>query len=114
MPDNPYADGKIRGHRDGIIRAIVIGLAIVVAWNLPRLVLALSSLRRDHVRDRDNLSGSSARIGKTTATLRSLLINCRDGCGAQVSLATNRGRVVYFPSTGRQKDFHRQFSAILV
>jgi hypothetical protein len=35
VPDNPYADGKIRGHRDGIIRAIVIGLAIVVAWNLP-------------------------------------------------------------------------------
>ena len=33
MPDNPY--GKIRGHRDAIIRAIVIGVAIVVAWNLP-------------------------------------------------------------------------------
>lgn len=25
----------------------------------------------------------------------------------------NKGRVVYFPSTGRQKEFHRQFSAIL-
>jgi hypothetical protein len=25
----------------------------------------------------------------------------------------NNGRVVYFPSTGRQKDFQRQFSAIL-
>jgi hypothetical protein len=25
----------------------------------------------------------------------------------------NRGRVVYFPSTGRQKDFQRQFSEIL-
>lgn len=25
----------------------------------------------------------------------------------------NKGRVVYFPSTGRQKDFQRQFSAIL-
>ena len=25
----------------------------------------------------------------------------------------NDGRVVYFPSTGRQKDFQRQFSAIL-
>jgi hypothetical protein len=24
----------------------------------------------------------------------------------------NEGRVVYFPSTGRQKDFQRQFSAI--
>jgi hypothetical protein len=25
----------------------------------------------------------------------------------------NNGRVVYFPSTGRQKDFHRQFRAII-
>jgi hypothetical protein len=25
----------------------------------------------------------------------------------------NSGRVVYFPSTGRQKEFHRQFRAIL-
>lgn len=25
----------------------------------------------------------------------------------------NNGRVVYFPSTGRQKEFHRQFSTIL-
>jgi hypothetical protein len=25
----------------------------------------------------------------------------------------NHGRVIYFPSTGRQKDFHRQFSEIL-
>lgn len=25
----------------------------------------------------------------------------------------NAGRVVYFPSTGRQKDFQRQFEAIL-
>jgi hypothetical protein len=25
----------------------------------------------------------------------------------------NRGRVIYFPSTGRQKDFYRQFGEIL-
>jgi hypothetical protein len=25
----------------------------------------------------------------------------------------NRGRVAYFPSAGRQKDFHREFGAIL-
>jgi hypothetical protein len=25
----------------------------------------------------------------------------------------NRGRVVYFPSTGRQKEFHQQFGSIL-
>ncbi len=25
----------------------------------------------------------------------------------------NRGRVIYFPASGRQKDFHRQFGAIL-
>jgi hypothetical protein len=32
---NPYSDGKIRGHADAIIRAIVVGTAIVVAWNAP-------------------------------------------------------------------------------
>ena len=35
MRDNPYSDGKIRGHADAIVRAIVVGLAIVVAWNAP-------------------------------------------------------------------------------
>jgi len=25
----------------------------------------------------------------------------------------NHGQVIYFPSTGRQKDFHRQFSRVL-
>jgi hypothetical protein len=25
----------------------------------------------------------------------------------------NSGRVIYFPSHGRQKDFHRQFAAVL-
>jgi hypothetical protein len=35
MQDNPYSDGKIRGHADAIVRAIVVGLAIVVAWNAP-------------------------------------------------------------------------------
>ena len=27
--------------------------------------------------------------------------------------ALNSGRVIYFPSHGRQKDFHRQFAAVL-
>jgi energy-coupling factor transporter transmembrane protein EcfT len=35
MEENPYIDGKIRGHTDAIVRAIVIGAAIVVAWNVP-------------------------------------------------------------------------------
>jgi hypothetical protein len=26
----------------------------------------------------------------------------------------NNGRVVYFPSTGRQKEFHRQFAALFL
>jgi hypothetical protein len=30
-----YRDGKIRGYPDAIIRAIVVGVAIVVAWNAP-------------------------------------------------------------------------------
>ena len=32
---NPYADGKLRSHGDAIIRAIVVGSAVAVAWNAP-------------------------------------------------------------------------------
>jgi hypothetical protein len=32
---NPYADGRIRGKWDGIIRAVAVGVAIVLAWNAP-------------------------------------------------------------------------------
>ena len=35
MDENPYSDGKIRGHTDAIIRAIVVAAAIFVAWNAP-------------------------------------------------------------------------------
>jgi hypothetical protein len=57
---NPYADGKIRGHRDAIIRAIVIGIAN--RCSLERtlcLVLAYRHLRSDHVRARYCLSNCS-------------------------------------------------------
>lgn len=33
--ENPYADGRIRSRSDAIIRAMVIGIAIVIAWNAP-------------------------------------------------------------------------------
>lgn len=32
---NPYADGRIRGKLDGVARALVVGAAIVTAWNAP-------------------------------------------------------------------------------
>jgi hypothetical protein len=35
MPENPYADGKFRNRGEAVIRAIVMGAAVVVAWNTP-------------------------------------------------------------------------------
>jgi hypothetical protein len=35
MDQNPYSDGRIRSHGDAIVRAIVLGVALVVAWNAP-------------------------------------------------------------------------------
>jgi len=35
MDENPYADGKIRTHTEGIVRAIVVGAAIFIAWIAP-------------------------------------------------------------------------------
>jgi hypothetical protein len=35
MDKNPYSDGKIRGNWDAIVRAVVIGAALVIAWNAP-------------------------------------------------------------------------------
>jgi hypothetical protein len=35
MSENPYADGKIRGTADGVVRGIVFGIAILTAWNAP-------------------------------------------------------------------------------
>ena len=35
--ENPYSDGKVRGHMDAIIRAVVVAVALFLLWQAPFL-----------------------------------------------------------------------------
>jgi hypothetical protein len=80
----------------------------------------LSSSSRDKAIDRDYLL-LRADLAKLTPDRSTPLILIKANVcrilGPKLSEdgfnVLNRGRVVYFPSTGRQKEFHKQFGAIL-